>query len=76
MIAKIKGAFNYLFNRIFILRDDIKNAEKIRKNLEAVFSQDKSILDKYGFIQGTDKASVMNISVGGGKFFAKIIFNS
>jgi len=28
MIAKIKGAFNYLFNRIFILRDDIKTLKK------------------------------------------------
>ena len=58
MTSKIKRAFNYLFNRMVILRMDFKSAANIRKKLELIVSQDKSILDKYGFIQNTDKASV------------------
>ena len=61
----IKKVFNYLFNRIFLLSEDIKNSKNVKKKLELIFSQDGSILDKYGFFQGTDKASVMNLSGGG-----------
>ena len=41
------------------LNNRCKNLESAKKNLKLVLSKDGSMLDKYGFIQGTDKASLM-----------------
>ena len=58
-MALFKSIMTRISNHM-AMRD--KNIVIARKNLERLLSQDSSILDKYGFIQGTDKASV----TGGG----------
>ena len=62
MAEFLKNLMKYISSRINIRFHDMENA---KKNLALVLSKDGSILDKYGIIQGTDKASVV---LGGAKF--------
>ena len=57
-----RNIMKYISSRVNI---HCKDMEKAKKNLALVLSKEGSILDKYGFIQGTDKASA---NVGGGTF--------
>ena len=71
--SRVKSVLNYLVNRFIVLRMDIKSAKNARKKLDAILAQDGSILDKYGFVQGTDKASLTNL-VGGVTFSERIFY--